>query len=54
MSCVFQDIDPPPSSPPLLRGEDGLGSIFWKTQDTALYESSLGLETSGGSFRRTL
>jgi hypothetical protein len=62
MSCVFQNIDPPPPTPlsarrlcnvyppPLLRGEDTLagwrgGSIFWKTQDTALYstyiESSL-------------
>jgi hypothetical protein len=57
MSCVFQNIDPPhpplrPASVPLLRGEDtlagwrgGWGSIFWKTQDTALYstyiESSL-------------
>ncbi len=60
MSCVFQNIDPPPPSPhgecvpPRLccggrthspGGEGGGGSIFWKTQDTALYstyiESSL-------------
>jgi hypothetical protein len=56
MSCVFQNIDPPPPSapgecvvpPPLLRGggrthspggEGGRGSIFWKTQDTALYST---------------
>jgi hypothetical protein len=55
MSCVFQNIDPHPPlrplsvyPPPLLPGgEGGGGSIFWKTQDTALYstyyiESSLG------------
>jgi len=60
MSCVFQNIDPPPPSPPgkcvppafvaggehIRRVERGVGgSIFWKTQDTALYstyiESSL-------------
>ncbi len=60
MSFVFQNIDPPPPSPPdecvppafvagvghtLAGGEGGGGSIFWKTQDTALYstyiESSL-------------
>jgi hypothetical protein len=59
-SCVFQNIDPPPPSPPgecvppaFVAGgghtrlvERGVGgSIFWKTQDTALYstyiESSL-------------
>ncbi len=53
MSCVFQNIDPPPTSPPgecvpRLRcgGEDTLagwkgggGSIFWKTPDTALYST---------------
>jgi hypothetical protein len=60
MSCVFQNIDPPPPSPPgecvpsafvaggghtrwVVRGVGG--SVFWKTQDTALYstykESSL-------------
>ncbi len=49
MSCVFQNIDPP--SPPgegrthSPGGEGGGGSIFRKTQDTALYstyiESSL-------------
>jgi hypothetical protein len=60
MSCVFQNIDPPPPSPPgecvplccggrtqSPGGEGGGGSIFWKTQDTALYftyiESSLGV-----------
>ncbi len=65
MSCVFQNIDhPTPLSArrvctPLLRGEDTLawwrgggGSIFWKTQDTALYstyiESSLGDRLEGG------
>jgi hypothetical protein len=48
MSCVFQNIDPPPPSPPGLccggrthspDGEGGGGSIFWKTQDTALYST---------------
>jgi hypothetical protein len=55
MSCVFQNIDPPPPSPPgqcvpppLLRVEDTLargrmgwggGSIFCKTQDIALYST---------------
>ncbi len=54
MSGVFQNIDPPPPSPPgecvctppLVRGEDTLagwrgggGSIFWKTPDTALYST---------------
>jgi hypothetical protein len=51
MSCVFQNIDTPPPSPPgecvLPPGGEGGGvSIFWKPQDTALYstyiESSLG------------
>ena len=59
MSLVFQNIDPPPPSPPgecvyprlccggthSPGGEGVGGSIFWKTQDTALYstyiESSL-------------
>jgi hypothetical protein len=66
MSCVLQNIDPHPPlhpasvyPPPLLRGEDTLagwrgggGSIFWKTQDTALYstyiESSLGRDQGYG------
>ncbi len=55
MSGVFQNIDPPPPSPPgecvpppLLRGEDTLaagwrgeggGVIFWKTQYTTLYST---------------
>jgi hypothetical protein len=54
MSGVFQNIDPPPPSPPgecvspppKVRGEDtlagwkgGEGSIFWKTPDTALYST---------------
>jgi hypothetical protein len=44
MSGVFQNIDPPPPSPPgrthLLGGEGvGGGSIFWKTPDTALYST---------------
>ncbi len=52
MSGVFQNIDPPPSPhgecvPPRVgwvgggghtrQGERGVGSIFWKTPDTALY-----------------
>jgi hypothetical protein len=57
MSCAFQNVDPPPPSPPgecafvaggglTRRVERGVGgSIFWKTQDTALHstyiESSL-------------
>jgi hypothetical protein len=59
MSCVFKIIEPPPPlrpasvyPPSLLRGEDTLagwrggggGSIFWKTQDTALY--SIHIESS--------
>jgi hypothetical protein len=63
MSFVFQNIDPPPPSPPrecafvaggghTRRVERGVGgSIFWKTQDTALYstyiESSL-IDTISG------
>jgi hypothetical protein len=53
MSGVFQNIDPPPPSPPgecvppafdagedtLTGGEGGGGSIFWKTPDTALCSS---------------
>jgi hypothetical protein len=55
MSGVFQNIDPPPPSPPgvcvpprglwcggrthSLGGEGGGGSIFWKTPDTALYST---------------
>jgi hypothetical protein len=53
MSCVFLNIDPPPLSarrvcnPRLCGGgrthspggEGGEGSIFWKTQDTALYST---------------
>ncbi len=54
MSCVFQNIDPPPPSPPgdcvppafvaggghTRRVERGDGeSIFRKTQDTALYST---------------
>jgi hypothetical protein len=54
MAGVFQNIDPPPPSPPgecvypppLVRGrthslvgEGGGGSIFWKTSDTALYST---------------
>jgi hypothetical protein len=53
MSCVFQNIDPPPPSPPgecvppafvaggghTRRVVRGVGSIFWKTQDTALYST---------------
>jgi len=54
MSCVFQNIDPPPPGECAFvaggghtrRVERGMGgSIFWQTQDTALYstyiESSL-------------
>jgi hypothetical protein len=54
MSGVFQNIDPPPPSPPgecggpLVRGEDTLagwreggGSIFCKPPDTALYSTYL-------------
>ncbi len=63
MSFVFQNIDPPLPSPPREcvlccggrthspGGEGGGGSIFWKTQDTALYstyiESSL-IDTISG------
>jgi hypothetical protein len=70
MSCVFQNIDPHPPLrpvsvylPPLARGEDTLaapggegggGSIFWKTQDTALYstyiESSLPMLMQVGTY----
>jgi hypothetical protein len=74
MSCVFQNIDSPPSSSPgecvvctvnpprlycggrthLPGGEGGGGSIFWKTQDTALYstyiESSLPQSPFTGQF----
>jgi hypothetical protein len=54
MSCVFQNTDPPPPSKPgecvppafiaggghTRRVERGVGgSIFWKTQDTALYST---------------
>ncbi len=54
MSLVFQNIDPPPPSPPgecvppafvaggrthSLGGERGGGSIFWKTPGTALYST---------------
>jgi hypothetical protein len=53
MSFVFQNIDPPPSTapgecvPPAVVagvhtgrvGGGGGGSIFWKTQDTALYST---------------
>ncbi len=54
MSCVFQNIDPPPTHRPAnvtvypfgAGGEDTLagwkgggGSIFWKTPDTALYST---------------
>ncbi len=54
MAGVFQNIDPPSPSPPgecvpLLRGEEWkthslfgegvVGSIFWKTSDTALYST---------------
>jgi hypothetical protein len=48
MSGVFQNIDPPPPSPPLVRGEDTLagwrgggGSIFWKTPDIGLASYSI-------------
>jgi hypothetical protein len=57
MAGVFQNIDPPPPAsppgecvypPPLVRGENTLagwrgggGSIFWKTQDTVLYSTSV-------------
>ena len=46
MSGVFQNIDPPPPSPPCDFGaggghtrwmKRGWGLIFWKTSDTALY-----------------
>jgi hypothetical protein len=51
MARVFQNIDPPPPSPPgeCVRGEDTLagwrvegggGSIFWKTPDTATRRGS--------------
>jgi hypothetical protein len=67
MSCVFQNIDPIPPLRPVCvyprlccggrthspGGEGGWGSIFWKTQDTALYstyiESSLLLTNGSGS-----
>jgi hypothetical protein len=46
MAGVFQNIDPPTPSTPLVRGEDTLarrrgggGSICWKTSDTALYST---------------
>ncbi len=54
MSGVFQNIDPPPPTPPgervpprlwsggrthSLGGEEGGGSIFWKTPDTGLYST---------------
>ncbi len=54
MAGVFQNIDPPPPSPPgecvlprlwcggrthSLGGEGGGRSIFWKTSDTALYST---------------
>jgi hypothetical protein len=63
MSCVFQNIDPPSPSPPgecvlSAFGAGGGQSIFWKTQDTALFstyiESSLQClihEKSGGFSR---
>jgi hypothetical protein len=57
MSRVFQNIDPPPPSPPgeyvLCAFVVGGGhtrrverSIFWKTQDTALYSTYTGIESS--------
>ncbi len=41
--------------PPLVRGEGGGGSIFWKTRDTALYCTyvrSLWSQASGQIFKR--
>jgi hypothetical protein len=58
MSLVFQNIDPPPPSPPgecippAIVGEDtlagrrgGWGSIFWKTRDIGLPSYSNNLST---------
>jgi hypothetical protein len=60
MSLVFQNIDPPPLSPPSecvlppppkkgrgthCRAERGVGSIFWKTRDTGLPSYSNNLST---------
>ncbi len=42
MSDVFQNVDPHPPSwggTHSLGGEGGGGSIFWKTQGTALYST---------------
>jgi hypothetical protein len=45
MAGVFQNIDPPwphafgAGGGHWLGGEGGGGSIFWKTQDTALYST---------------
>jgi hypothetical protein len=54
VSLVFQNIDPPPPSPPgeppafgaggghtRWGGERGEGSIFWKTRDTALSSTNV-------------
>jgi hypothetical protein len=59
MSLVFQNIDPPPPSPPgkcvppafvggrthSPGGEGDGGSIFWKTIDIGLPSSSINLST---------
>jgi hypothetical protein len=63
VSCVFQNIDPPPISPPgecvlpptkaggiHSPGGEGAGggeSIFWKTQDVGLTSYSNNLSTVG-------
>jgi hypothetical protein len=60
MSLVFQNIDPPPPSPPvecvppafvggkdtIARGRGGGGSIFWKTRDIGVPSYSNNLSTS--------
>jgi hypothetical protein len=57
MSGVFQNIDPPPPSPPGRGGETlagwrgGGGSIFWKTPDTALYSTYVSTLWPGAFYR---
>jgi hypothetical protein len=47
MYGVFQNIDPPPHRPASVY-PPALGSIFWKTSDTALYSTFVSTLWQGG------